>query len=126
MRRWRFKPNDVAARVARADVFLSLRHPDAAISEYRAALLKEPNNVPALMGVAMADQAAGRRIDAEQGYRAVLTVDPRQALALNNLAWLLSEQKLKLDDALALAKQAVEILPGRPNSTTRLHGCYVN
>ncbi len=49
---------------------------------------------------------------AQQHYEAVLQVQPEQALALNNLAWLRLEQKLP--GALALAERAVKAAPDRP------------
>ena len=48
---------------------------------------------------------------AEAMYRAVVELQPRNALALNNVAWLLMKQGKP--GAVALAQQANEILPGR-------------
>ncbi len=49
---------------------------------------------------------------AQQQYEAVLKVQPEQALALNNIAWLLLEQKKP--GALAYAERAVKAAPDRP------------
>ena len=48
---------------------------------------------------------------AESMYRKVIELQPRNALALNNVAWLLFKQGKP--GALAMAQQANEILPGR-------------
>jgi predicted Zn-dependent protease len=49
---------------------------------------------------------------AEARYREVLEIQPSNALALNNVAWLMARQKKP--GALALAEKANEILPNQP------------
>jgi Flp pilus assembly protein TadD len=53
----------------------------------------------------------GRVADAELAYRKAISLNPRQAVALNNLAMILTVRKGDLDEALALAQRAVEISP---------------
>ncbi len=45
---------------------------------------------------------------AEQKYRAALKVDPDNAMALNNLAWLLVHNGGSLDEAESLIRYALE------------------
>lgn len=59
------------------------------------------------LAMARADFAAG-----EKHYRAVLDAQPRNALALNNVAWLMAKQGKS--GAVPLAEKANEILPNRP------------
>jgi putative PEP-CTERM system TPR-repeat lipoprotein len=59
------------------------------------------------MAMSRADFAAG-----EKHYRAVLDAQPRNALALNNVAWLMAKQGRS--GAVPLAEQANQILPNRP------------
>ncbi|MCC6246864.1 MAG: tetratricopeptide repeat protein, partial [Rubrivivax sp.] len=59
------------------------------------------------MAMSRSDYAAG-----EKHYRAVLEVQPRNALALNNVAWLMAKQGKT--GAVPLAEQANQILPNRP------------
>lgn len=59
------------------------------------------------LAMARADFPAG-----EKYYRAVLDVQPRNALALNNVAWLMAKQGKT--GAVPLAEQANQILPNRP------------
>jgi putative PEP-CTERM system TPR-repeat lipoprotein len=59
------------------------------------------------LAMARADFAAG-----EKHYRAVLDAQPRNALALNNVAWLMAKQGK--GGAVPLAEQANQILPNRP------------
>lgn len=63
-----------------------------------------------LMGLAAAN---GDDAGVETAARQVISVDARNADALNNLAWSLHQQKKT--GALALAEQANEIHPGNPN-----------
>jgi Flp pilus assembly protein TadD len=61
----------------------------------------------------------GNVADAQQRYRKVLQLNPRSAVAANNLAWLYAEQGGDLDAALQLAQIAKEQLPndGAVNDT---------
>ncbi len=55
--------------------------------------------------------AHGRQAEAEAHYRRVLAITPHNALAMNNVAWLLVQQRKP--GALPLAERANELLPGR-------------
>ena len=59
-------------------------------------------------------QAQGKTLDAQTWFEKALKVDPRSAVAANNLAWLYAEQGGDLDEALRLALMAREQLPQRP------------
>jgi len=59
------------------------------------------------MAMSRADFAGG-----EKHYRAVLETQPRNALALNNVAWLMAKQGKA--GGVPLAEQANQILPNRP------------
>jgi putative PEP-CTERM system TPR-repeat lipoprotein len=59
------------------------------------------------LAMSRADFAAG-----EKYYRAVLDAQPRNALALNNVAWLMAKQGKP--GAVPLAEQANQLLPNRP------------
>lgn len=68
-------------------------------------------NRPAVLLLAMADLRAhqGRYGDAEAFYREILAKQGRDVWALNNLAVLLALQGVKLDEALKLVNQALEM-----------------
>jgi putative PEP-CTERM system TPR-repeat lipoprotein len=62
----------------------------------------------------LGDVALSRRdlSAAERAYQEVLELQPENALALNNVAWLMAVQKKP--GAVAIAERAVELLPDRP------------
>ena len=59
---------------------------------------------------------------AETRYRAVLTLQPNNALALNNVAWLMVQQSKP--GATELALKAVELLPNQPAMLDTLASAY--
>jgi tetratricopeptide (TPR) repeat protein len=59
-------------------------------------------------------EAQNKVPDAMARYESALHVDPRAAVAANNLAWLILQQGGNLDRALELARTAKAALPNRP------------
>jgi tetratricopeptide (TPR) repeat protein len=70
-----------------------------------------PDNIVVLSTLALVLDGAGRRPEAKQVYEATLKLDPNNAVALNNLAFLLAESTGDLDDALTKAQRAKQLLP---------------
>lgn len=64
---------------------------------------------PLLLTLAMVRARQSRYADAEKLYREVLAKDRDNAAALNNLAVLLALQDVKLDEALKLVNQAIDV-----------------
>jgi tetratricopeptide (TPR) repeat protein len=56
----------------------------------------------------------GRYAEAEAVYRRVLTIDPDNVLALNNLAWHLAQQTGKSEEALTFVNRAIDRAGTRP------------
>ncbi len=65
--------------------------------------------------LATIDESAGDVSSAQSRYRRVLELQPDNALALNNLAHLLSASGTAVDEALSLAKKAAGIMPNSPD-----------
>lgn len=67
------------------------------------------------MPLLLAQQAQAQKHlpDAKSGYEKVLAIDPNSTVALNNLAWMLSEEKNP--KALDYAERAHQIAPFNPN-----------
>lgn len=85
---------------------------DEALKNYRAVLVKDPNNKFALYNIALIDQQAGRAAQAEAGYRQVIAVDPAYAPALFNLAILRTTPAPQ--EALELYRRAIAAKPDDP------------
>jgi tetratricopeptide (TPR) repeat protein len=58
------------------------------------------------------------------GYRKTLELDPENPIACNNLAWLLSENNLNMEEALSLAKMARKKRPEEPELADTLGWIY--
>jgi tetratricopeptide (TPR) repeat protein len=67
---------------------------------------------PVVMGtLALVLDGYGRKAEAERAYRSTLKLDAENAIAMNNLAFLLAERDGDLDEALRLAVRAGELVP---------------
>jgi Flp pilus assembly protein TadD len=70
-----------------------------------------PGNATVIGTLALALDSSGNRTEAQRAYRAALDVDPNNAIAMNNLAFLLAEGGEDLEDALRLSRRAMELMP---------------
>ena len=75
----------------------------------RDAIARNPMTTNLLVSLADLRDAQDRDAEAEKLYREVLTGNPRNPLALNNLAWLLAFQGGKAPEALELVNRRMEI-----------------
>jgi Flp pilus assembly protein TadD len=70
-------------------------------------------------------ESQGRTADAETEYQHTLALDPRAAVAANNLAWLYVAGNRNLDQALQLAQTAQHQLPDEPRVSDTLGWIFV-
>ena len=71
---------------------------------------------PVVLGtLALVLDGSGKKEEAEQAYRGTLQLDPDNATAMNNLAFLLAERGEDLDQALGFARRARELMPEDPD-----------
>ena len=100
-------PKDPAADALRAAVTLEDqgKYADAAAA-YQSILLTHPESTLAWTNLGNAEVQMGDRVKAEEAFRKAVAIDPTSADALNNLAWLLYQEK-RLDEAEPLARRAV-------------------
>ena len=67
---------------------------------------------PVVLGtLALVLEGCGKKEEAERAYRATLELDPDNAIAMNNLAYLLAERGEDLELALGFARRAGELMP---------------
>jgi len=65
---------------------------------------------PVVIGtLALVLDSSGRKSDAARAYQATIDLDPENAIAMNNLAFLLAEQGDDLDHAWRLAQRAIDL-----------------
>jgi Flp pilus assembly protein TadD len=96
-----------------AQAYWQARQWDASVAVRKNWIEKNPNDVAMRMALGQAYTQLARFDDAIQTYRDIHALMPNNALALNNLAWLL--QKTAPDEALQYAEQADKLVPGTPS-----------
>lgn len=75
-------------------------------------LKNNPKDIALLMYLGDRAISASKLADAQRHYERVIVLQPRNALALNNLAWVAG--RLGRGDAIALAEKANEVTPDQP------------
>lgn len=86
---------------------------DLAVKQYQAAIEKDHKHAAAWNRLADSAYRLGAWDDAEKAYRRVLKLQPSSGEARNNLAWVLLRKDTSIDEALVLAKEAIDLDPGR-------------
>jgi tetratricopeptide (TPR) repeat protein len=121
-----------AGSTAAGDVYLRLGEtyrrmgefgPSIAALQHAGQLL--PDSVVVHSTLALVLDGAGRWQEALEQYRKTLELAPNNAVALNNLAYLLSENKGSLDEALELVQRAREALPNLAEISDTLGWIYL-
>jgi tetratricopeptide (TPR) repeat protein len=102
-------PGYSPARVALANVDMAMGNVDEGRRTLKDVLGKEPGNRDALWRLAEIELKAGNRSAARDYFAAIVQTDSNNAEALNDLAYLLSDDKP--DEALRYAQTAVELAP---------------
>lgn len=103
-----------AARLNNLGVYLEERGDlKGALEHYRAALGIDPLLTVAYINAGNAHLRLGNLPSASSHYRRALEVEPDHPRALNNLAWVYIQQEGSADEAIALARRAIEADPGQ-------------
>jgi tetratricopeptide (TPR) repeat protein len=86
-----------------------------------------PDNVIILTTLGLVLDSAGKWPEARQVYTATLKMEPNNAVALNNLAFLMAEHggPGELDTALTMAQRAKQLLPNLPEVSDTLGLIYL-
>ncbi len=90
--------------------------------EFEALSKRHAKPVSALTMLGIIAQMEGDNAQALEHFQRAVDLDPRAAIAANNLAWIYAERGEKLDYALQLAQTAVQVMPKAPKRTTRWGG----
>lgn len=97
----------------------------AAVASFRKATELMPNQAQAFVVLALMLDQLKQFDQAVQVYEKVLQIEPDNPVALNNLAYLLTERGGDLDRALTLALRARQKLPQDPNIADTVGWIYI-
>lgn len=97
---------------------------DAARAQFEAITAQRSNDIGAHTMVALLLSAQNKHVEAQARYERILEIDPRAAVAANNLAFIYAEGDGNLDRALELAQIAKATLPDQPAVNDTLGWVY--
>jgi Flp pilus assembly protein TadD len=117
-------PSTLEAYSMLGRMFVAQKRLTDAMREFEAAAARRPTSVSAQTMVAMLLEVQGRRAEARKRYLRILEIDPRAAVAANNLAWQMAEAGENLDLALQYSQTAKAALPDRPEINDTLGWIY--
>lgn len=104
-------PRDPTALSAYGFTLNQLKESDEAVKYLKKALTVNPNDVNLLGTLGMIYDAQENWAECDSVYQLALELDSVNALVNNNYAYSLSEREIKLDEALEMAKIAIEADP---------------
>jgi len=117
-------PSNLQPYAMLGQLYLSQKKLDQARGELEALASKQVRPVGALTMIGMIHQAQGNQPLAKKRYEEALGLDPRAAVAANNLAWMYADAGQNLDVALGFAQTAVEVAPESPEVLDTLGWVY--
>lgn len=104
-------PDDVTALSALGYSLNQLKDDDAALVHLDKALRLEPKNLQVISIIALIHETRKNYSMSDSLYASAIKIDSTNILILNNFAYSLAERGIKLQDALSMAKKAVEHEP---------------
>jgi tetratricopeptide (TPR) repeat protein len=105
------QPKFMQAYIARGDVSIIQEHDAKAFEDYETARTLAPDVAGIHVKLGLLHERNQRFDQAVDSFRTAISLDPRQAIALNNLAWISVQHNTRLDEAVAWAEQAVALAP---------------
>ncbi len=118
------RPSLLSAFAMLARLYLDQQRLDEAWREFDNLAERQSNPVGALTMSGVIHEAQGRTSEARARYERAVAIDPRAAVAANNLSWLYLESGENLAPALRLAQAAAEALPDSPEVLDTLGWAY--
>lgn len=107
-----------------AQIYGALDRHDRAIAVLERLVQRAPGDDAAKFELAAAYEQASRPAEAERLFREIISANPRHALALNYLGYMLADRGERLDEAVSLVSRALEIEPGNPSYEDSLGWAY--
>jgi tetratricopeptide (TPR) repeat protein len=99
--------------------------PQQAMELFKQGQALEPKSPRLNLDMALAMESVGMKHEAYPYYKTVLTVDPANAVALNNLAFLLAEEGRDLDSALTFIQKAKQQYPDNDDIADTMGWIYL-
>jgi tetratricopeptide (TPR) repeat protein len=97
---------------------------DTALASFEQAGNSDPKNASAFLNQALICDALGKKKEAVDSYNKVLAIDPDNALALNNLAFMTADAGANLDQAMTWAERAKKRAPDNADISDTLGYVY--
>jgi tetratricopeptide (TPR) repeat protein len=97
---------------------------DTALASFEQAGNSDPKNAAAFLNQALICDALGKKKEAVDSYNKVLAIDPDNALALNNLAFMTADAGANLDQAMTWAERAKKRAPDNADISDTLGYVY--
>jgi tetratricopeptide (TPR) repeat protein len=119
-------PKNIDGMLALGAAQGSLGAASEASASYQRAIQQAPRDIRAYMLLASLEESHGQWQEAQQHYQKALEVQPDNAIAANNLAYLLLEHSGNADMALSLAQTARRGMPDKPNTADTLAWAYIH
>ena len=117
--------DDPALSVAMAELLLELGRNDQALALLSAELVRAPDEKRLLFALAAARERSGDLDGAVGLMQALLRAEPQNAAALNFVGYVWADHGLRLDEARAMLRRAVELEPDDPHILDSLGWCEV-
>ncbi len=113
-------PDAAAAYFLLAGIYSRTNQQDKALAQLNEIINRDPKQTTAIMLASVMKDQKGDYAGAREGYEKMLALNPRSAVALNNLAYLQAERFNDLDKAQELAQKARQVLPNDPQGADTL------
>jgi tetratricopeptide (TPR) repeat protein len=114
------QPDAIGAYQVLARLYIQQNQQLKALADLQAEALIRPRDVGTLMEIGMIQQLQKNYTQAREAYEQILTINPKFAPALNNLAYLYSENFNLLDQAYDTATKASIAAPQEPHAADTL------
>jgi tetratricopeptide (TPR) repeat protein len=117
-------PGDSEAVMLFAQIQVKRGQTANAVAAWEQWLVAHPNDAGVIAVLGTLEESRGDHVKAEADYRRALQIQPKNAIASNNLAYLMLENGENVDVALSLAQTARQALPESSNTADTLALAY--